>query len=185
MGINKLFLTNKRGCPVLPRGVQAVIKRFIPLKVQYIIEGRNLGHDMQLYQQYMDHLVDQYHKETTVDPLKNFASGYEDFLQSPLQPLKDNLQASTYEVFEKDPIKYTEYQRAIQLALEDKISDEEAKLGKVLILMVLGAGRGPLVRASLGAAELSGRKIKVYAVEKNPNAVNTLMAQKCDTWLDR
>ena len=70
-----LFLTNKRGCPVLPRGVQAVIKRFIPLKVQYIIEGRNLGHDMQLYQQYMDHLVDQYHKETTVDPLKNFASG--------------------------------------------------------------------------------------------------------------
>ena len=70
-----MFLTNKRGCPVLPRSVQGVIKRFIPLKVQYIIEGRNLGHDMQLYQQYMDHLVDQYHKETTVDPLKNFASG--------------------------------------------------------------------------------------------------------------
>ena len=70
-----LFLTNKRGCPVLPRSVQAVIKRFIPLKVQYIIEGRNQGHDMQLYQQYMDHLVDQYNKETTVDPLKNFASG--------------------------------------------------------------------------------------------------------------
>ena len=38
--------------------------------------------------------------------------------------------------------------------------------------MVLGAGRGPLVRASLKAAELSGRKIKVYAVEKNPNAGN-------------
>ena len=70
-----LFLTNKRGCPVLPRSVQAVVKRFIPLKVQYIIEGRSLGHDMQLYQQYMDHLVDQYYKETTPDPLKNFASG--------------------------------------------------------------------------------------------------------------
>ena len=70
-----LFLTNKRGCPVLPRSVQAVIKRFIPLKVQYIIEGRNLGHDMQLYQQYMDHLVDQYYKETCPDALKNFATG--------------------------------------------------------------------------------------------------------------
>ena len=70
-----LFLTNKRGCPVLPRVVQTVVKRFIPLKVQYIIEGRNLGHDMQLYQQYMDHLVDQFYKETTPDPLKNFASG--------------------------------------------------------------------------------------------------------------
>ena len=70
-----LFLTNKRGCPVLPRVIQTVVKRFIPLKVQYIIEGRNLGHDMQLYQQYMDHLVDQFYKETSPDPLKNFASG--------------------------------------------------------------------------------------------------------------
>ena len=41
-----------------------------------------------------------------------------------------------------------------------------------MILMVLGAGRGPLVRASIKAAELSGRQIKVYAVEKNPNAGN-------------
>ena len=39
--------------------------------------------------------------------------------------------------------------------------------------MVVGAGRGPLVRASLTAAEESGRKIRVYAVEKNPNAVVT------------
>ncbi|RRT78524.1 hypothetical protein B296_00026955, partial [Ensete ventricosum] len=53
--------------------------------------------------------------------------------------------------------------------------------------MVVGAGRGPLVRASLQsvevlcikaiilqAAEETGRKLKVYAVEKNPNAVITL-----------
>lgn len=39
--------------------------------------------------------------------------------------------------------------------------------------MVLGAGRGPLVRASLNAAELANRLIKVYAVEKNPNAIVT------------
>ena len=75
-------------------------------------------------------------------------------------------------MFEKDPIKYTEYQRAIQLALKERISDEEAAQGQTLILMVLGAGRGPLVRASLKAAELSQRRIKVYAVEKNPNAGN-------------
>lgn len=41
------------------------------------------------------------------------------------------------------------------------------------ILMVLGAGRGPLVNASLRAAKQAERKIKVYAVEKNPNAVIT------------
>lgn len=39
--------------------------------------------------------------------------------------------------------------------------------------MVLGAGRGPLVNASLRAAKQAERKIKVYAVEKNPNAVIT------------
>jgi len=41
------------------------------------------------------------------------------------------------------------------------------------VVMVLGAGRGPLVTASLRAAVMANRKIKVYAVEKNPNAVVT------------
>lgn len=54
-----------------------------------------------------------------------FAQGYEDFLQFPLQPLMDNLESQTYEVFEKDPVKYTEYQRAMYLAILDKISLEE------------------------------------------------------------
>lgn len=40
--------------------------------------------------------------------------------------------------------------------------------------MVVGAGRGPLVRASLQAATRAEREIRVYAVEKNPNAVVTL-----------
>jgi len=41
-------------------------------------------------------------------------------------------------------------------------------------LMVWGAGRGPLVRASLQAAKRANFHIKLYAVEKNPNAVVTL-----------
>lgn len=43
--------------------------------------------------------------------------------------------------------------------------------------MVLGAGRGPLVNASLRAAKQADRKLKVYAVEKNPNAVVTWVNQ--------
>ncbi len=39
--------------------------------------------------------------------------------------------------------------------------------------MVVGAGRGPLVTASLAAAKRAERKIRVYAVEKNPNAIVT------------
>lgn len=39
--------------------------------------------------------------------------------------------------------------------------------------MVMGAGRGPIVQSALEAADEVGRKIRVYAIEKNPNAVIT------------
>ena len=42
------------------------------------------------------------------------------------------------------------------------------------VLMVVGAGRGPLVAASLSAAQRAERAVRVYAVEKNPNAIVTL-----------
>lgn len=57
---------------------------------------------------------------------------YEDILEIPLQPLYDNLTSYTYEVFEKDPIKYIYYQRAIESALIDKIPNEEADTKTVL-----------------------------------------------------
>uniref|UniRef100_A0A0A9HNK3 PRMT5 arginine-N-methyltransferase domain-containing protein n=1 Tax=Arundo donax TaxID=35708 RepID=A0A0A9HNK3_ARUDO len=46
-----------------------------------------------------------------MDPLseqEHFEIGYRDFLQSPLQPLMDNLEPQTYETFEKDVVKYTQ-----------------------------------------------------------------------------
>lgn len=39
--------------------------------------------------------------------------------------------------------------------------------------MVVGAGRGPLVNAALNAARMADRSIRIYAVEKNPNAIVT------------
>lgn len=38
------------------------------------------------------------------------------------------------------------------------------------------AGRGPLVRASLAAADATGRRLRVYAVEKNVAAVVHIQA---------
>ena len=53
--------------------------------------------------------------------------------------------------------------------------------------MVVGAGRGPLVRASLAAAEAVGVNVHVYAVEKNANAANTLFHFKKDeeVWAEK
>ena len=41
------------------------------------------------------------------------------------------------------------------------------------VIMVVGAGRGPLVDASLRAALSVDRRVMIYAVEKNPGAVVT------------
>ena len=39
--------------------------------------------------------------------------------------------------------------------------------------MVVGAGRGPLVTATLKAATEAQRLVRVYAIEKNSNAIVT------------
>lgn len=118
------------------------------------------------------------------DIMAQYVRGYEDYLQCPLQPLMDNLESQTYEVFEKDPIKYQEYERAIYDALVDMVP-EESKDDKTVVVMVVGAGRGPLVRRALVAASQADRQIKLYAVEKNPNAVLTLHAWKEMEWGDK
>ncbi|KAL9363678.1 hypothetical protein Peur_046463 [Populus x canadensis] len=115
---------------------------------------------------YLDYVGFLFRSMDPIPEQEHFELGYRDFLQSPLQPLMDNLEAQTYETFERNSKKYIQYQRAISKVLLDRVLDEEASA--VTVLMVVGAGRGPL------AAEETGHKLKVYAVEKNPNAVVTL-----------
>lgn len=43
-----------------------------------------------------------------------------------------------------------------------------------IVVTVVGAGRGPLVACALNASCTTGVRIRVYAVEKNMNAVVTL-----------
>jgi len=73
--------------------------------------------DPESYLLYVRHLHKNMPPPTTVE---RFGAGYQDYLQAPLQPLADNLESITYEVFEKDPVKYDQYEKAIQLALEDR-----------------------------------------------------------------
>lgn len=63
----------------------------------------------------------------------------------------------------------------------DKVPEAE-KDTKTLILMVLGAGRGPLIRASLNASKNTGRKIKILVIEKNANAIVTLTSLIAVLW---
>ena len=45
-----------------------------------------------------------------------------------------------------------------------------------IVITLVGAGRGPLIVCSLNAAKRTRREIVVYAIEKNPNAIQTLKA---------
>ncbi|KAK3114017.1 hypothetical protein LTR53_008088 [Teratosphaeriaceae sp. CCFEE 6253] len=117
------------------------------------------------YLQYMRHLQQS---QPSRPPIERFGQGYQDYMQSPLQPLTDNLESITYEVFERDPVKYEWYERAVALALKDL----RAVIGgqRDIVVAIVGAGRGPLVTRVLQASAASGVGVKCHAVEKNPNA---------------
>lgn len=104
--------------------------------------------------------------------IERFGSGYQDYLQSPLQPLTDNLESVTYEVFEKDPVKYDQYELATVGALSSWHENKRPVSGRdeAVVIAVTGAGRGPLVTRALRAAQTTGVKVELWAVEKNPNA---------------
>ncbi|XP_041974172.1 protein arginine N-methyltransferase 5 [Aricia agestis] len=216
-----IFHNNKKGYPVLSRAHQQLVISMVEHDAQVIVSGARRS-NVEHYLQYLYRL----HKRrpnAVDDPMLSYARGWEDYLQTPLQPLADNLDTYTYNVFEKDPVKYDQYQKAIAKALVDlqkkaiakalidfhskrksdntENSSEDSSIintnvdksvtpkqdpedGTVTV-MVLGAGRGPLVRATLNAADITNSKVKVIAVEKNPCAVVVLAAQVREVWKDR
>ncbi|KAF4678111.1 Protein arginine N-methyltransferase 5 [Perkinsus chesapeaki] len=126
-----------------------------------------------------------YHRMPPPSSYDRYCEPYYDILQQPLQPLKDNLDNTTYATFEEDFTKYLLYEHAVGEFLADRGPVErDAKLS----IAVVGAGRGGLVEAALRAIAKSSvlhpGDIIFYAVEKNEDAVRTLKAraQKRDEW---
>lgn len=54
-----------------------------------------IGKGIETYRNYLYHLYENKPRRTVYE---DFAYGYDDYLQIPLQPLKDNLDSNTYEV---------------------------------------------------------------------------------------
>ena len=124
------------------------------------------------------------HNQPRRSSVEQYGSGYQDYLQIPLQPLADNLESMTYEVFEKDPVKYDLYEQAIGAALRDWAESGKPtsnRDGKVVVA-VAGAGRGPLVTRALRASESECVEIELWAVEKNPNAYVILQRHNQEDW---
>ena len=176
-----IFLTNKMGMPVLSRAHQAIVKRFMPYRVQLVLHGELPAAGTGEINQHLRYLHHLWGNQTPPTQQDEWERPYLDYLQAPLQPLQDNLENATYQVFEKDPVKYVQYEEAVYQALTDRDT------GMVNpCVMVVGAGRGPLVLASLRAAARAKKEITVFAIEKNPNAVVYLNQLKAaQAWGDK
>lgn len=168
-----VFLANKKGFPVLPKVHQQFFHKFMIRDMRVVVTGVTENQDH--YVQYLQHLK---HRQPPLSQSEMFEQPYWDVLQAPLQPLMDNLGNSTYETFERDPVKYREYERAIALRLSEMERDDE----NPIVVMVVGAGRGPLVDCALRASASEEKPIRVFAVEKNPNAVVTLQHRNKNDW---
>ncbi|KAJ3312571.1 Protein arginine N-methyltransferase 5 [Boothiomyces sp. JEL0838] len=171
------FLTNKKGFPVLSKMLQRFFNQVSKRATRFTVSLPSFNHPIgiETYQQYLNHLLSNAPEDSVID---KFATGYHDYLQMPLQPLMDNLVSATYEVFEKDPVKYQQYEEAIYAALIDRHSSST----EPVIVMVVGAGRGPLVDRALKAGERAKIKVALYAIEKNSNAIITLRERKQKVW---
>ena len=175
------FKTNRNLYPVLSKFHQQLLHRYMRLRTTPWLlltdmpppapspNNPDKQRDPHPHLAYLRHLSHNPPPPTTIE---KFGSGYQDYLQSPLQPLTDNLESITYEVFEKDPVKYDLYERAIALALStwDHTRHPGSGPDNTLVLAVVGAGRGPLVTRALRAAAATRTTLDLWAVEKNPNA---------------
>jgi len=206
----KTFLTNKRGYPTLAKLHQVLftetLKR-VGRTIRVLVQGPsvhdipNAGEGMGAtrclpYLQYIRHIRQRPECKEALDSEEaSMERAYLDSLQRPLQPLKDHLEFSMYETFEKDPVKYTKYQEAVYLALKDglgSLGGAAAAAGpKLVTIAVVGAGRGPLVMRAIKAfqqlqAPQGTVLLKVYAIEKNPSAAVYLqsMARHHADWVN-
>ncbi|CAG7919027.1 unnamed protein product [Penicillium olsonii] len=204
------FLKNQKGYPVLSKSHQALIAKMMRLRTAPWILLCGVGpipglensedpdsnqasdypslsqaskkhHDPTPHLSYIRNLQQRQPQRTAIE---RFGTGYQDYLQAPLQPLTVNLESITYEVFEKDPIKYEWYEKAIYKALKDWADQKKPTShpdGKV-VLAVVGAGRGPLVTRALKASAETGVEIDMWAVEKNQNAFVLLQRHNETIW---
>ncbi|EPY54252.1 type II protein arginine N-methyltransferase Skb1 [Schizosaccharomyces cryophilus OY26] len=170
------FVPNPAGYPVLGRKLRAIFSLYIRLNPKVFLWDSNVPDkvgESPDYSIYMKHLFDT---QPPAPLVEEFAGGYKDYLQIPLQPLSHNLENITYEIFERDPVKYAQYEQAIFTALNDR---EESSVTRIA---VVGAGRGPLVDCALRAAISSARTVDIIALEKNSNAFAMLLLRNRQDW---
>lgn len=172
-----LYQADARGVVQLPAAIRDLVARFLRYPaLSWIVSGPALhqqGHGV-----YRDDLI-RIQEQLPLVAEEVYMRPSVDILQRPLQPLSEHLVSNTYEDFEQDPVKYARYEQAIRRSLAERHGSASS-----VTLMVLGAGRGPIVAAAARAARDFSGRIKLFVIEKNPSAVVTLQHRARDEWGD-
>ncbi|MEN2496025.1 MAG: Protein arginine N-methyltransferase 5 [Marteilia pararefringens] len=131
--------------------------------------------------------------------MSEFTDGFKNVLLEPLQPLTDNMQSEIYSIFEVDETKYNQYRKSISISLKAMhsfIEQKGKKIGKssdvesigddsnsnVVVILVIGPGRGPLVTIVIEESEALEIPIELHAVEKNDFEIPTLEFRNKSEW---
>jgi len=174
------FISDNTGNPILSIKHQGILKWLFPFCSKVLLHGINCHKSIEPYKLHIFTLFKSQKTYTENDLLDH---NYKDYLQLPMQPLMTNLESISYETFENDKVKYNCYQTALTQALRDYkslghfkgMSGKEIKSEeKSVKVLLVGAGRGPLIKRAFKASEIAGVPIEVTAIEKNPNAITTL-----------
>ncbi|ETO32351.1 hypothetical protein RFI_04767 [Reticulomyxa filosa] len=174
------FIKNKKGFPVLSQPHQHLLQRLMRTDDVTVIITGNL--DNGLY--YSQYIMDLRKRATPLTEEEAIEKPFWDLLQTPLQPLIDNLDNGTYETFESDPVKYVKYEEAITLCLQDLEQSPSFRDDPYLIVLVVGGGRGPLVDCTLRSSDFmkTDKPLKIFVIEKNPHAVVILKYKEKHYW---
>lgn len=197
---SSIFATNQYNYPVLHKFNQQLIMKFQEVNGNSQVKSNSLIiilHGMEKYKnfikggeiaylEYINFLL----KKNDKMALKKMSSSQPDKmrsnipqLMSPLKPHSENLTNSIYSIFETDVTKYEKYGEAIRKATLSIIGRRQGSNERIIIL-VAGAGRGPLVSQVFNICEkleiLS--KVKVIALEKNPQAFLYLQKRNFEHW---
>ncbi|KAJ1721957.1 hypothetical protein LPJ53_003590 [Coemansia erecta] len=168
-----MFVLNDAGHPVLRRSDQRIVRELTDIGAAVAVQHEGDAGRHVSYLRYLSRPTDR-------DTAALYSDAYRDVLQVPLQPLMDHLESDTYATFEADLPKYDAYETAIAKALLGSSSSSSSK--EAPLVVVAGAGRGPLVARVLAAAARAERPVRVVALEKNPGAMVELQRRNQLEW---
>ncbi|CDW53503.1 protein arginine N methyltransferase 5 [Trichuris trichiura] len=181
---NNIFLTgSKSGQPLVSVAHRNLLGKILDHVDHVFMECEGLSRELRdcsVYARAIHEVWDHFRCATKANQAYEL---YRDVVQIPLEPLGDDLRSETYEVFEGDCVKYRMYQDAFEKALLDRCA---AYSTDSMVVMVVGAGRGPLVSVVLNVlAAQRMTNVEVYAIEKNSNAIVSLNYSNAMRWNNR